>query len=303
LPLQDVVLADETPTAREESAPEGVDPTLPTIELGEVETTFAHIDAERRASSEKAEETTSPAAHNMELSIDDSALARETGEASGGDMLEVAEPAFMTLDEPHLEDISLPHFFEFELGTLAEAETTLPDPAIPTLDEAPLTFADEDMPGTPPSRAVMPTAPERTPDDVLTASDMLALEDLEASMPSEHLTLELNDPALSANPAPGHARGNAEANPSTDIDPSLPTPEALSLGDLDDDALTGHLTLELDNSEMTSDVSSITLDNPQREDLPGDGKLKMSPPDDQRDDEEELLLDLDDLEFEDDKPM
>ncbi len=281
LPLQDVVLADETPAAQEESASERVDPTLPTIELIEVETTFAHIDAERRAASEGVEEATSPVANSTELSVDDSALAMDADEASGSDMPEVVEPAFMTLDEPHLEDISLPHFFEFELGMLAEAETTLSDPAGTTLDEAPLTFADEDVPRTPPSREAMPTATGLTPDDVLTSSDMFALEDLEASTPPEHVTLEL----------------------STNVDPGLSTPEALPVEDLDDGAFSGHLTLELDSSEITSDVSSITLDNPQREDLPGDVKSKMSPPDDQGDDEEELLLDLDDLEFEDDEPM
>jgi len=303
LPLQDVVLADETLAAQEESASERVDPTLPTIELVEVETTFAYIDAERRAASDGVEEATSSVANSMELSVDAPALAMDADEASGSDMPEVVEPAFTTLDEPHLEDISLPHFFEFELGTLAEAETTLSDPAGTTLDEAPLTFADEDVPRTPPSREAMPIATGLTPDDVLTSSDMFALEDLEASTPPEYVTLELSVPALSDDPPPGDAPETAEASLSTDVDPGLPTLEALPVGDLDDGAFSGHLTLELDSSEMTSDVSSITLDNPQREDLPGDVKSKMSPPDDQGDDEEELLLDLDDLECEDDEPM
>jgi len=50
-------------------------------------------------------------------------------------------------------------------------------------------------------------------------------------------------------------------------------------------------------------MSSSTTDNPQHEDPPGDVKSNMSPPNDQGDNEEELLLDLDDLEFEDDQPM
>ena len=303
LPLQDVVLADETPAAREEPASERVDPTLPTIELIEVETTFAHMEAERRAASEVVEEATRSVANSMELSVDDSALAMDADEASGSDMPEVVEPALTTLDASHLEDISLPHFFEFELGMLAEAETMLSDPAGTTLDEAPLTFADEDVPRLPPSREAMPTATGLTPDDVLTSSDMFALEDLEASTPPEHVTLELSVPALSADPPPGDAPETAEASLSTNVDPGLPTPEALPVGDLDDGAFSGHLTLELDSSEITSDVSSITLDNPQREGLPGDVKSKMPPPADQGDDEEELLLDLDDLEFEDDEPM
>ena len=47
-----------------------------------------------------------------------------------------------------------------------------------------------------------------------------------------------------------------------------------------------HLTLELDSSELPADVKS-----------------QMSPPDDQRDDAEELLLDLDDLTFDDEEPV
>jgi len=47
-----------------------------------------------------------------------------------------------------------------------------------------------------------------------------------------------------------------------------------------------HLTLELDSSELPADVKS-----------------QISPPDDQRDDAEELLLDLDDLTFDDDEPV
>jgi len=54
---------------------------------------------------------------------------------------------------------------------------------------------------------------------------------------------------------------------------------------------------------MTSHISSITLDSAQLEVLPGDVKSEMSSPDDEGDDEEELLLDLDALEFEDDESV
>ena len=53
---------------------------------------------------------------------------------------------------------------------------------------------------------------------------------------------------------------------------------------------------------MASEVSSIILDNLQLENPPGDTQSHLSPRDDQADDEEELLLDLDDLELDDDKP-
>jgi hypothetical protein len=252
----------------------------------EVETTFARIDVEKRTDSGKAEEATSTGANST------------------------------TLDEPHLEDISLPQFFEFELDTLADAEITLIDPAAPTLDEAPLTFTDQDVLRTPPSREGMPTATEFPSDDVLTSSDMIALEDLEASNPPEHLTLELRVPALAADPAssrredatsppPDNAAETAAARLSTDVDPGLTTPEAVPLEDLDESAFSGHLTLDLDSPEMTAQGSSITLDNPQLGNPPDDLKSKMSPLNAQGDEEEEeeLLLDLDDLAFEDDKPM
>jgi len=170
-----LTLADETLAAPAKPASEDVDLTLPTIELAEVETTFAHMEAERRAALEEAEDRS--------------------------EIPEVVEPVLTTLDEPHLDNISLPPLFEFELETLTEAETTLSDPAVTTLDEPPLTFADEDLPRQLPSREVMPTATDFTPEDILTSSDMLALEDLEASIPLEHFTLELSVLALSADPA------------------------------------------------------------------------------------------------------
>jgi hypothetical protein len=194
------------------------------------------------------------------------------------------------------------------LDALAEAETTMPDLAVPTLDE--------DVPRTPPSRASTSTAAEGelTAEDALTLSDMLALEDLEASMPSGHLTLEMSVPALPPDLAshlledathmpPRDAPETMEASPSAGADPDFPAAEALPLGDLDDVALVDHLTLELDVSELRSNVSSILLDNMQRADPPGDVKSKMSPPGDQGDDEEELLLDLDDLKSDNDKPV
>jgi len=53
---------------------------------------------------------------------------------------------------------------------------------------------------------------------------------------------------------------------------------------------------------MASEVSSIILDNLQPENPSDDIKSKMPPHDDQEDDEEELLLDLDSLELDDNKP-
>jgi hypothetical protein len=89
---------------------------------------------------------------------------------------------------------------------------------------------------------------------------------------------------------------------SAGTEPGLPVVEAASFEDLDDIALPGHLTLELDRSEMASEVSSIILDNLQLENPPGDLQSTMPPRDDQADDEQELLLDLDGLELDADEP-
>ena len=82
----------------------------------------------------------------------------------------------------------------------------------------------------------------------------------------------------------------------------MPGVEALTFEDLDDIALPGHLTLELDGSETASEVSSIILDNLQLDNPPGDRQSNMPPRDEETDDEEELLLDLDGLELDDDEP-
>ena len=82
----------------------------------------------------------------------------------------------------------------------------------------------------------------------------------------------------------------------------MPGVEALSFEDFDDISLPGHLTLELDGSEMASEISSSLLDSRHLDNPPGDTQSKRSPRDDQADNEAELLLDLDNLELDDDEP-
>ncbi len=265
LPLQDVVLAEAIPIASAKPEPEVVDPTLPTIELLDAITAFAQTDASPSAS-------------------------EETEEAMG----------------------LLPSL-EFDLSTLAEAEATLSDLAVPTLDEASFTFVDEPLPRPPLVSEWTPTAAQTPPEGLLTSSDMFALENLEDSITPEYLTLELEPPVLPADLASSRLE-NAPHTPlpaapeipelltSAGTEPGVPVVEAVSFEDLDDIALPGHLTLELDGSDMALDVSSIILDNLHLENPPGDIQSKMPPRDDQADDEQELLLDLDSLELDDDEP-
>jgi len=209
--------------------------------------------------------------------------------------------------------MGFPPSFEFEISTLSEAEATLSDPAVPALDDVPLAFADEAISRPPSVSEWTPTVAETPPEGLLTSSDMFALENLEDLIPPEHLTLELDPPVLPADLASSRLE-NVPHTPlpatseipepltSAGPEPALPLVEAVSFEDLDDITLPGHLTLELDNAEMASEVSSIILDNLQPEDSPGDISLEMPPHDDQADDEEELLLDLDSLELDDDEP-
>ena len=245
MPLQDVVLAEDTPIASVEPAPEVVEPTLPTIELLDATTASAQIDAARSSAPEETEEAMSLVRDSIDLSMDDSVLS-------------------IASDEPSVSEWT-------------------------------------------------PTAAETPPEGLLTSSDMFALENLEDPIPPEHLTLELEPPVLPADLASSlledapHTPLPAtpeipELLTSAGTEPGLPVVEAVSFEDLDDIALPGHLTLELDSSEMASEVSSIILDNLQLENPPGDIQSTMPPRDDQADDEEELLLDLDGLELDDDEP-
>jgi len=295
LPLQDVVLAEDTPIASSvESTPEVIDPTLPTIELLDATTASAPIDAARPSAPEETVETRGLVRKIIELSVDDFILSIEA-------------------DEPPREVKELPPAFAFDLSTLSEAEATLSDLAVPTLDEAPLTLADEVMPRPPMVTDGTPTTAETPPEGLLTSSDMFALENLESSRPPDHLTLELEPPALptdlasrlltEATPTPLPATTEIpETLTSAGPEPGLPVVEALAFEDLDDVALPGHMTLELDASEMASEISAIILDNLQLDNLPGNTQSNISPRDEQVDNEEELLIDLDSLELDDDEP-
>jgi hypothetical protein len=264
LPLQDVVLAEDTSPASVEDAFEASEPTLPTIDLRDATTASAQTDAARPSTPE------------------------ETAEATG-----------------------LQSSLDLDLSTLSEAEATLSDLAVPTLDEAPFTSADAFLPHLPSVIEELPTAAETPPESLLTSSDMFALENLEDPMPPEHLTLELEPPVL-----PKDLASNLLAEAAPTLPPATPEiPETLTgagpepdlpvvnltFEDVDDIALPAHLTLELDGSEMASEVSSIVLDNLQLDNPPNDTQSPFSPRDDQADEEEELLLDLDDLELDDDE--
>jgi len=292
LPLQDVVLAEDTPIASAEPEPEVVEPTLPTIELLDVTTTFAPSDTARSSVPEEIEEAVDLVRDSIELSVDDPVFSRASDKPSGSDRADVSAPASTTHEKSPQETMGPLPSLEFDLSTLA--------------DKAP--------PHPPSVSAWTPTTAETPPEGLLTSSDMFALEDLEDPLPPEHLTLELAPPVLPADLASSRLENAphmplpstpdiSESLTSAGTESGLPGVEALSFEDFDDIALPGHLTLELDGSEMASEVSSSLLDSRHLDNPPGDTQSKRSPRDDQADNEEELLLDLDNLELDDEEPV
>src|SRR5262249_4773777 len=135
LPLQDVVLAEDTPIASAAPEPDVVEPTLPTIELLEATTASARTEAAKPSTPEETAEATGLVRDNVDISVDDPALSLASDAPSGSDRAASVEPAVTTLDKPPAEDIGLPPAFEFESSTLADTEATLSDLIVPTLDE------------------------------------------------------------------------------------------------------------------------------------------------------------------------
>jgi hypothetical protein len=205
---------------------------------------------------------------------DDAVLPPEVREPSAHDMADVAEPARTTLDEPRLQDMGLLPSFKDEW--------------------APLTI-------------------ESMPEDMLTSSDIFPLADLEEILPQEHLILELDASVLPADLASSCLEDATPMAP--DDTPQLPETltgvhlelpllpaDASTFADLGDITLPGHLTLELDRSDMASGISSTIPDRVPLAPPPGAMQSPMPPGEDHTKDEVELLLDLDNVECDDDKP-
>jgi len=160
------------------------------------------------------------------------------------------------------------------------------------------------------------TAPAATGDptraDALPSSGMFASEDLEESSLAEPFTLELDALDLPTEFMSGPFAAAEHTPPQEDTAPQgvpieadpefvLSSFEALSVEEHDATTQPGHLTIELDASALPADVSSITPDEPQLAHAPGDVPSPAPPPANPIDDEEALILDLDDLEFDDEE--
>jgi hypothetical protein len=217
---------------------------------------------------------TMPTIQLSSAALDGAVLTPEVHEPSASDTADVVEPALTTLDEPRLQAMERLPSFE---------------------DEWP------------------PLTIESIPEDLLTSADMFALADLQETIPPGHLTLELDASVLPADLAShlladatpmtsSHTPQLPETLPDAHLEPPLPPADASTFADLDNITLPGHLTLELDRSDMASEVSSIILDSLQSDIPPGDMRSQRSSGEDHTNDEAEICLDLDDLACDDDKP-
>ncbi|MGE3536103.1 MAG: hypothetical protein AB7N91_01555 [Candidatus Tectimicrobiota bacterium] len=286
--------------------PEVFDPTIPTIELLDVDAAMAQIDQELQDKSLGDEDAASAMLNSFELTVDESVFAL-------GAPTEAIEAPPDLLD-PQLDtetdlDTDIAHLFpnvSYEpLLTPTAHEPSLADLDTAELEAATLTFADEE-PTEPPAAAPQPPS-----EAMFTLSDMFALRELEeadAGVPG-HLTLELQSPeqastlvsqrfAESEPAAPPEAPTLPEAEP-PQADSQFTASDAHVLGTSESatDTIPGHLTLELDISEF-SDLASISLAEMPLEAPPGVPGMTSaaSPGEPQAPGEEELLLDLDDFE-------
>jgi len=316
-PLQDVALVAETPAGPDEPDSEPIDAALPTIELFDSHAALIPVEAEPRAAAPEveleaepeAEEVVSAALDGAEVAGDDAVFTAEVDVPSRHDELEIVGLPPTPVAEPPLEEASrLPAFDLAPDAPDTEVEMTLPELDVPMLDDTILTFADEDVPRTPPASAPLAATGDPTHEDALPSSGMFAAEELEESPLSEHFTLDLDaldlPTELMSGPfadvehtPPQEDTAAPTAPPGADPDLVLTSLEALPFEEPNETTPPGHLTLELDASALMADLSSITSDDSQPAHVLGDMTANTSPPENPVDGEEALLLDLDDIEL------
>ncbi|HEY5865127.1 MAG TPA: hypothetical protein VI542_06175 [Candidatus Tectomicrobia bacterium] len=162
----------------------------------------------------------------------------------------------------------------------AEPEPVVVDPTLPTMQLSYPAVDDNDM--------------AEVADPALTTLDEPDLKDMRL-LPS----FQDEWAPLTVESMPEDMLTSSDIFPLEGLEETMPQ-EPLIL-ELDASVWPGHLTLE-DRSEMTSEVSSIILDSVPLATPSGAMPAPMPPGKDQAQDEVELVLDLDHLELDDDKP-
>jgi hypothetical protein len=274
--LGEIVSAGPPPANDAPASPEMQDTTV-SLQLDRSRRDFGHLTSTATPAAESNDAARPESAAEPEPVVVDPTLPTmqlSYPAVDDNDIADVAEPALTTLDESDLKDIRLLPSFQDEW--------------------APLTV-------------------ESMPEDMLTSSDIFPLEGLEETMPQEPLILELD---ASVWPADLATRFRADATPvapaetpqlpatftGVHTEPPLLPADTVTSADLDESTLPRHLTLELDRSEMTSEVSSIILDSVPLATPSGAMPAPMPPGKDHAQDEVELVLDLDNMKLDDDKP-
>ena len=302
--LEESMSAGAPPSHAAPGAPETQEATAP-LQLDRRHSDFVYLtsapmpeaedkDAAQAASVDDTIRVTDAAGGMPSLSLQDVVLADDPAAAVEPEPT-VVDPTMPTIQLPYAAvdgAVVTPESQEPSASDLADvgepALTTLDEPRLQAMGRLP-SFEDE----------WAPLMIESIPEDMLTSADMFVLEDLPETMLPGHLTLDLDASVLPADLASSLLAEATPGSPSTT--PQLPA-DASTFADLDDITLPGHLTLELDRSDMASEVSSIILDSVQRAPLSGDTPAPRSPDEDHANDEAELLLDLDNLECDGDKP-
>lgn len=297
LQLQDVSLADE---------PDAADPTMPTIELLDVDAAVEQINAEFQGEPPETPGATSALLNSFELTVDDTAFAL------GGTTAEAPEtlPEVSDMDMDTETDLDIDMTRLESTAFAAAMETRLPELETADLEAVSLALPDDAEHDSLLSSTLLPLQ-DTLPDAGLQSLDMFALGesvDDEEAFPG-HLTLELNAPTFSGT-EPVHLPDEtdpeapfalpptpAAAPPSTEH--NFTVSDALALGDLEDDEAppADRLTLSLDVSDLP-DLASLNLEDSQLDELQSDlhSSASAAPGEPRGPDEEEFLLDLDDFE-------
>jgi hypothetical protein len=103
---------------------------------------------------------------------------------------------------------------------------------------------------------------------------------------------------------PSNIPTTAELLAGTNLISPPPRSESGTLPEMDDDVeRSGHLTLELDVSEVQEETSSLIMETLQRENPAGSTPASKPPSERREDDTDELLLDLDRLTLDEEEPQ
>jgi hypothetical protein len=238
-------------------------------------------------------------------------------DAGGPLQAEAASTMAAVGGESLLEEMDILPSFEFEMRSMetdeGDEEAYL---SRMTFNREPPSLDQPAAPLVPPGPMVpfTPIEPPDTDADELTSSDMFALSKLADPERSGRLTIEVHSPTLTDDMAerlyedaartPSNIPTTAELLAGTNLISPPPRSESGTLPEMDDDVeRSGHLTLELDVSEVQEETSSLIMETLQRENPAGSTPASKPPSERREDDTDELLLDLDRLTLDEEEPQ